>query len=404
MPDNAPPPLPDLPSDPRPLVVLVCDSLPPYRVRVHRRAEREIPEVRLFTLCTHDPSSGGRWPTVPHDALAYATAGPGDLGEWPSRWQRHRHEWRKGGRVTAWLQRHRPAAVMVNGYNDPARLRIWAWCRARGIPLFLQGDSNVRLDRARGVKRLVKRAYVGTVVRTCAGVFPFGTLGGQYFARYGARPDRTFFVPLEPDYDLIESLTPGKVEAVRARFGLPPHRRRVLFSGRFIPEKRVDLLVRGFARVAADRPDWDLVLLGSGSLREQARSLAPPELADRYVWIDNLRDPADVFALNRCCDVLALTSEYDAWALVVNEACASGLAVVCSDVVGAGADLVRDGVNGRVFRSGDLAALAAALMDVTAESALAGMKAASAESIARWRREADPVQGLRAALRSVGVI
>ena len=387
----------------KPRVVIVCESLPPYRATLHARARREIPEIELLTAVTHDPQDG-RWPVVPQADVPHVGFGPGQLtggGISPAALAR---EWRKGGRIVDWLNGVRPAALIVHGYNDPARLRVLAWAAARGVPAFVSGDSNVRLDLPRGLARLLKPAYLHPLLRSAAGAMPFGTYGAAYFRRYGVPAARIFRVPLEPRYDLVEQVTPQQAAAAAARHKLAAGRRRVLFSGRFIHEKHTDLLIPAFAAVADRRPTWDLVLLGDGPLKPAAQALVPPRLADRFVWLPNLRDPADVFAVYHCCDALVLPSRYDAWALVVNEACAAGLAIVCSDVVGAGADLVRDGVNGRVFRSGDEAGLAAALLEVTDEATLAGRKAASRESIARWRRDADPVQGLRAAFRSVGVI
>jgi glycosyltransferase involved in cell wall biosynthesis len=88
---------------------------------------------------------------------------------------------------------------------------------------------------------------------------------------------------------------------------------------------------------------------------------------------------------------------------VINEAAAAGLAIVSSTVPGAAAELVRDGVNGRVFPSGNLPALTTALADVTALDHIDAMKAASATVLADWRRRGDPVQGLRSALRLADV-
>jgi glycosyltransferase involved in cell wall biosynthesis len=102
--------------------------------------------------------------------------------------------------------------------------------------------------------------------------------------------------------------------------------------------------------------------------------------------------------------VLVHPSDYEPWALVINEAAAAGMAIVSSSVVGAAAELVRDGFNGRVFPPGDLIQLTDCLMDVTDPAWTASMKQASAEMLKQWRQERDPIDGLRAAMRSAGVI
>src|SRR5512134_3369011 len=52
-------------------------------------------------------------------------------------------------------------------------------------------------------------------------------------------------------------------------------------------------------------------------------------------------------------DVFVLPSRYDGWGVVVNQAVAAGLPVICSNQVGAGYDLVEDSVNGLKFQAGD---------------------------------------------------
>ena len=70
-----------------------------------------------------------------------------------------------------------------------------------------------------------------------------------YFERYGLPRDHVFLTPYEPDYEQIERVTPAMVADARARFGLDPARRFLLFSGRLDAEKRVDLLIEAFAAV-----------------------------------------------------------------------------------------------------------------------------------------------------------
>lgn len=392
------------------MLVIVAPTLPPYRVHVHSRVARELTEVELWTVIT-DPQRDVRWPmaegvrydVVPHlgDIRPITFAMP-DVGG--GRIRRAWAAWRQGRRIIEWMRRQRLAAVVVSGYAHLARLRVLWWCRRRGVACFLTADSNIANDRGRGVKRLVKRVVVGTIVRSCSGVLPFGQRGREYFARYGAAPSRMFPFPMEPDYQLIQQMAAAEVWDRAARLGLRRDRQRIIFSGRLIPLKRVDVLLDAFAAVAARRPSFDLVVLGDGPLRERLERSVPIHLADRVVWTGFVSDPADVAAAYRACDVLALQSEYEAWALVVNEAAAAGLAIVCSDVVGSVPELVHDGVNGRVFPVNDSRALAECLLDVSEPERLAGMKAESPLVLAEWRRVGDPVNGLRSALSATGVI
>jgi glycosyltransferase involved in cell wall biosynthesis len=130
----------------------------------------------------------------------------------------------------------------------------------------------------------------------------------------------------------------------------------------------------------------------------------PADLKSRVCFTGFMDDQAAVSSLYRLSDILVLPSDYEPWALVINEAAAAGLAIVSSDIVGAAAELVRDGVNGRLFPPGDLPALTRCLLEITAPAKIDAAKSASATVLADWRARGDPVNGLRQAMKKAGVL
>jgi len=292
--------------------------------------------------------------------------------------------------------------VAISGYNDLGRTRIIRWCRHNGVPCVLFADSNIRGDTATGIKAWIKGVYVRWVIQNCAGVMPFGSLGRDYFLKYGADPIRIHYFPCEPDYDLIQALPEEKIMVAREQFDLSPNRRRMVYSGRLVSVKRVDLLIEAFAAIAADRQDWDLVVLGDGPLKADLQGRIPAHLANRVRWLGFIDDQEVVSAIYRNCDLLVLPSDYEPWALVLNEAAAAGMAIVASDAVGAAVELVREGVNGGVFVTGNVRDLVAKLRLVTDTAQIDRLKRGSSTILADWRRSADPVEGIRQALQLPG--
>lgn len=386
----------------RPGVAIVSNSQTPYRLHLHRRIAAEIPQIKLWSLYTHETSNAA-WAFEAPVEIGPVLFGKGEASSEQDKPRHALKEWKRGGRIIAWLKANDIRFVVMMGYNDAGRMRIIRWCRRQGVPCFLFGDSNIHGDAATGLKAAIKKLIVGRIVRSCAGIFACGTLGKAYFARYGARDDRMFFFPYEPDYDLVQDLPSETIERVKRRFTLADDRRRIVYSGRLIEVKRVDLLIEAFVAIAPLRPQWDLVIVGDGSLRQALRDRVPPELTPRVIWAGFVDDQETVSAIYRASDVLVHPSDFEPWALVINEAAAAGLAIVSSAVVGAAAELVREDVNGRIFPAGDLRRLTECLLDVTQVETVARMKAASPSVLAEWRRRGDPVEGLRAALRVSGV-
>src|SRR5207249_1567296 len=67
---------------------------------------------------------------------------------------------------------------------------------------------------------------------------------------------------------------------------------------------------------------------------------------------------ADVLAVSGC---LILPSLFEPWGVVIAEACAAGLPIICTDACGAAFDLVRPDLNGQIVKAGDAESLARAL-------------------------------------------
>ena len=382
-------------------LAIVSNEQTPYRLHLHRRIVHECPDIELFSVFTHDVASSP-WSQREAAEINPVLFGSGDASASQSSLHRAPHEWVKGGAVIRWMERQQIGAVVLLGYNDPGRLRILRWCNQRGIPCFLFGDSNILCDRIEGFGRLVKSAVVSRVIEACAGVLHCGKLGREYFLRYGARPERLFSFPYEPDYSRFVATDPARLQAVRERYGIQTNARYVMYSGRLAEVKRVDLLMDAFAEIADCRPEWRLLIAGSGPLRGDLRNRIPCTLRDRVLWTGFIDDPADLAALYQSAEVLAIPSDYEPWGVVVTEAVAAGLAVVASSVVGAAADVLQDGRNGRVFRAGDERHFEECLLNVTGPE-IRAMRSASPGVLARWRHDTDPVAGLRRALTSAGL-
>ena len=392
-----------------PGIAIVANSLPPYRLHLHRQIAREMGnEITIHTVCTHEVDY--LHPYAPTPDINAVSFGPGHPFTRQLKLRYAGSEWLKAGQIISWLEKTKIKAVVLLGYNDAGRIRILNWCSRRQLPCLLFGDSNIRGDRLNGVVAIAKRFVVRRIVQQAAALLVCGRLGRQYWLKYGARDDRMFDFPYEPDYDLIRTIPPDKIIQMRERFDLRAGRRRIVFSGRFVEVKQPHLLIDAFISIAQRRPEWDLVMVGAEDPallhlgRMPLRERVPAELRDRVIFTGFFEEQWMVSAVYRACDILCLPSNYEPWALVINEAAAAGLAIVASDVVGAAAELVRNEVNGRLFPVRDDEALTTALLDVTAPDRIDAMRASSAAVLADWRTRGDPVGGLRRALKFVGVI
>jgi glycosyltransferase involved in cell wall biosynthesis len=229
-----------------------------------------------------------------------------------------------------------------------------------------------------------------------------GEYGDQFFLKYGADPAWIYRVPYWPDYDQFAHCDPARLERFCGQFRLDPGRRRLLYSGRFVPQKHVHLLIDAFAEVADQRPKWDLLIVGEGRLGDELRRRVPERLRERFIWTGFLNQQ-DCNLAYHAAEVLAFPSEREPWGVVVQEAMAAGLTVIASDAVGSAHELVTDNVSGRIFSVGNLQELREAILDVTGERT-GDYRHHAREALAAWRIKADPIAEIRRALADCGAI
>ncbi len=154
------------------------------------------------------------------------------------------------------------------------------------------------------------------------------------------------------------------------------------FVGRLNWAKDLPTLIRAFAMLRRRGREAALALIGDGSLREELERLAADEgVGDRVVF---LGDRSDVRNLLPGFDVFAMSSVSEGYSIALLEASASALPIVATDV-GGNAEIVSDGVSGRIVKPGDPALFADALEDVLADPARA--RAMGEAAIAWVRRE-----------------
>ncbi|MEM0913072.1 MAG: glycosyltransferase [Planctomycetota bacterium] len=380
-------------------LAVVANVPTPYRVAFHNRLATEVSGLRLTSVFTHARTQFVWQMSFPDRIGPVFLASGEDLVD--RRWGRRAiADWKQGGRVIDTLKRERINAVISMGYSI-TMLRAMRWCGKQGIPVFLRGDSNIRCDHPpSALHRWVKQVVVGRAVAMSTGVMPMGELGRAYFERYGAKGKPTYLVPYEPDYARFANVENEAMRRFRAEHGLVEGRRYLLYSGRLAPVKRVDLLLAAFSEIADERPDVDLLIAGDGELRQTLTESAKP--ADRIKWLGFL-DGGELPLAYNAAEALVVPSDYEPWALVVNEAMGAGLPVIASDIVGAAHELVVDGESGWCFPSGDRAALTDALRQVTDPDRRSSLRDGVRRHLARWRRDADPVEGVRQALRDVGL-
>lgn len=152
----------------------------------------------------------------------------------------------------------------------------------------------------------------------------------------------------------------------------------VVAAGRLDVVKRYDVLVRAFALVADELPEWTLRIYGDGERRDALRALvARLDLHDRVLLMGRVA-PLEVEWVKG--SVAASSSTHESFGMTIVEAMRAGLPVVSTDAPVGPREIVSDGENGYLVPVGDVEALADRLRVLMRDTALRQRMGAAAEA------------------------
>ncbi len=174
------------------------------------------------------------------------------------------------------------------------------------------------------------------------------------YSEFDAAVKANLFAPF---HRVIYHGVPGRKEYQPAPVLTDPERLNLAFIGRFDHQKGLDLLLRAFAEPQLSH--ITLWLMGGSTL---GREYSIPEQPNIKVvgWVPH--NQIDTYI--QCFDAVIVPSRWEGFGLIALEAMRNGKPVLASRIGGL-AELVIDGVNGRLFNAGDIKDLGRVLLEVS---------------------------------------
>jgi len=258
------------------------------------------------------------------------------------------------------LRQARPDVLICCGWDTPAAFYAAWWARRTGTPFIVwSGSTPAENTRLRRMTQSLVRWYVQSAQAWLA----YGSRSKDYLVELGADADGTFIAHNTVDiayYNANSRIADDTAQESRERWGLGD-RKVILFVGNLLKLKGVHELVEAFALLLETHSDTKLLLVGEGDERGALEQrVAEYDLANQVAFTGFLNREA-IATCYGLADLLVLPSHSEVWGLVINEALASGVPVLATDVCGAVADLIEDGVNGYVVPSGNAEAIETAM-------------------------------------------
>lgn len=260
------------------------------------------------------------------------------------------HGWR-GEPDEDWLRRiiteFEPSAVLVSSWHIRSYRRLARSLAGRAVRILCM-DNQWRATPKQWLGVATSSLFVRPAYDAA---FVAGERQAVFANKLGFPAERVLWGVVCCDYD--------QFARVAAQRGDGPAPTRFLYAGRLVEVKALDVLAEAYARYRSEVADpWPLLVAGTGPLEGE---LAGREGVEMLGFVEP-RDLPDVMAQAGC---LVIPSRFEAWSIVIHEAAAAGLPIVCTTSCGAATRFVWDGYNGVVVTPDDSSALASGLARVS---------------------------------------
>ena len=288
------------------------------------------------------------------------------------------------------ITEYNPSAILVIGWGYESHLKVLRNFKGK-IPLYFRGDSTLLDNHPNGfvgqVKNLVRRLFLVWVYSHINKAFYVGEESKAYFKWALLKESQLVFSPHSIDNMRYEIDYTNEVKKIRESISIPIDNRVILFAGKFESKKNPLLLMNSF--LEAETSDIHLVFIGNGEEEQGLKELATKSVKNDYIHFINFQNQSIMPIWYQLADVFCLPSKGpgETWGLAVNEAMASGKAIIVSNKVGCAKDLVKNGINGWIFESNNQRNLKEIIEQIPKKETLKEMGKESNYLIKSWGLE-----------------
>ena len=248
------------------------------------------------------------------------------------------------------IEHYKPDAILVYGWAFQSHLKVLKYFKHK-IPLLFRGDSTL-LNKLNPVKKIVRNFFLRWVYSKIDLALYAGSNNKEYFKSAGIKEDQLLFVPHAVDNKRFHEWSVNHPDAgsrFRQELGILDKDFIFLFAGKLEKVKDPQLLLSAFLDGKFNR-QVHLVFVGDGNLKAILKQNANAAQNIHFTGFINQSRIPEIYSNS---DVVILPSISETWGLVINEAMACLKPVIISDQCGCAVDLVKNDINGYIFRTGD---------------------------------------------------
>lgn len=251
--------------------------------------------------------------------------------------------------VLRYLKRDRYDEIIINNPCTPTGMIAIFWLRAVHIKYSIISEGGIAKS-GKGIKESIKKFLFSDAKL----YFSTGWKGDEYFTAYGAKSERIRWFPFTSLYRneiLPSALDMNEKEHYKRIVGCNTGK-MILYVGRFIYGKGIDVLLKAFAEMQGDN---ELDIVGGRAPEEYLMLI--DKLGIQNIRFINFSNKERLINYYKAADIVVLPTRSDTWGLVIPEAMSLGVPVISTNQCVAALTLIKENVNGYVVPADDVDAL-----------------------------------------------
>ena len=233
-----------------------------------------------------------------------------------------------------WLRKYfKQNAKAVISFLAPFNIMAIAANLCNGTPI-IAADRN---DPTRVPSKLLIRKVRDFLYRFADGIVVQTLKNKAYFSKAVQKKSIVIYNPVDLKDDTGAALKETK-------------EKKIVTAGRLMPQKNHKMMIRAFAEVMKNHPEYELVIYGDGPSDTELNNLVKElGISSNVSFPGNVKDLHDRI---KSAELFVLSSDYEGMPNALIEAMCLGLPVVSTKVSGA-TDLVKHGENGLLVDCGN---------------------------------------------------
>jgi glycosyltransferase involved in cell wall biosynthesis len=286
-----------------------------------------------------------------------------------------------------------PEVVILSGWDAIPSLYTLLWALKNNIPTVVISESQEFDFKRSEIKELGKKL----ILKLIDSAFVGGVNQSDYLIKLGFKKERIFLGCDVVDNDFF--FQSNKADNKKIVSQLPKF--FFMTSCRFVEKKNLFFLIKVFEKFQRKIKDWSLVLVGDGPLKEDLIRFSNQLNISEKVVFTGYQEYESISSIYNSASCFVLPSITEQWGLVVNEALASGIPVLCSKRAGCAPNLIENNGVGYTFDPFSENDLETKMYQIVEDLKSSNFKSKTYSIISQWGKDKYSNNILKAAEQAI---